>query len=192
MLWPIVLPFQITACILLVVILLATLAAPFLKWRRLSTFFGVTLLSTLAFVPSCNTIMKVLDAERFGVFDYKTFGEVRDFRVERYLPPAARDITVDKYAQGFRARFTISQTELDDYMDEVWRLYGDRSVVKRGEMSAMALVDEKSHDSVYGDLGWLYLDDATEIYGPTAGNGAGFSIWYSPSKQMAYQRGGYW
>lgn len=192
MLWPFILPFQITACALLVVIVLATLAAPFLKWQRLPTFFGMTFLSALVFVPSCTAIMNVVDANRFGVFDYKTFGEVRDFRVERYLPPAARDITVDKYPQGFRARFTITPTELDNYMDEVWRTYGDLSVTKRGTISAMAVVDENSHDRVYGDLGWPYLDDATEVYGPTAANGAGFSIWYSPSKQIAYQRGGYW
>ena len=192
MLWPIVLPFKITACVLLAVVFLATLAAPLARWRRVPTFVGVMVLSFLAFVPSCTGIMNILDAKRFGVFDYQTFNEVGDFRVERYLPRVARDITVDKYAQGFRARFTISQTQLDAYMDEVWSTYGDQSVVKRGEMSAMELVDKKSHDLYYGDLGWPHLDDATEVYGPTAGNGAGLSVWYSPSKRIAYQRGSYW
>jgi hypothetical protein len=192
MLWPIVLPFQITSCVLLTLIVIATLAAPLAKWKRLPTFFGVLLLSLVAFIPSCAGIMNIVDAKRFGVFNYRTFQEVNDFRVERYLPPAARDITVDKYAQGFRARFTIKQSELDAYLDEVWSLHGERSVVKRGEMSAMKLVDKESHELRFGDLGWAYLDDATEIYGPTAGNGAGFSVWYSPSQGIAYQRGGYW
>ena len=192
MLWPIVLPFQITSCVLLTLIVIATLAAPLAKWKRLPTFFGVLLLSLVAFIPSCAGIMNIVDAKRFGVFNYRTFQEVNDFRVERYLPPAARDLTVDKYAQGFRARFTIKQSELDAYLDEVWSLHGDRSVVKRGEMSAMKLVDKESHELRFGDLGWAYLDDATEIYGPTAGNGAGFSVWYSPSQGIAYQRGGYW
>ncbi len=173
-------------------VLLATLAAHLAKWRRLPTFFGTMVISLLAFVPSCTGIMNILDAKRFGVFNYQTFKEVDDFRVERYLPPAARDITIDKYAQGFRARFTISQSELDAYLDEVWSLYGNLSVVKRGEMSAMTLVDKQSHELYFGDLGWPHLDDATEVYGPTAGNGAGFSVWYSPSKRIAYQRGGYW
>lgn len=192
MLWPIVLPLQITACVLLTLVVLATLAAPFVKWKRLPTFIGLSVLSLLAFIPTCNGITSIVDARRFGVFDYQTFNEVDDFRVERYLPPAARDITVDKRAQGFRARFTISQTELDTYMNEVWSLYGSRSVVKRGEMSAMALVDKESHERNFGDLGWSYLDDATEFYGPTAENGAGFSIWYSPTRRIAYQRAGYW
>jgi hypothetical protein len=192
MLWPIVLPFQITSLVLLALIVLATLAAPLLKWRRLPTFVGVLVFSLIAFIPSCVGIMNVVDSRRFGVYNYQTFNEVKDFRVERYLPSAARDITVDKYAQGFRARFTITQAELDAYMDEVWNSYGKWSVVKRGEMSAMALIDRQSHELRFGDLGWDYLDDATEIYGPTAGNGAGFSIWYSPSKRVAYERGGYW
>ncbi|WP_146410052.1 hypothetical protein [Allorhodopirellula heiligendammensis] len=136
--------------------------------------------------------MDVLDAKRFGVFEYQTFDEVDDFRVERYLPSVAQNITVNKYAQGFRARFSISQEQLDAYMDGVWSKYGDRSVAKRGEMSAMELVDEKSHELCYGDLRWPHLDDATEVYGPTASNGAGFSVWYSPSKRIAYQRASYW
>ncbi|TWU22966.1 hypothetical protein Pla52o_24990 [Novipirellula galeiformis] len=136
--------------------------------------------------------MEVLDTKRFGVFDYETFDEVDDFRVERYLPPDATNITVDKYAQGFRARFKISQTNLDAYLDQVWRSYGDQSVVERGEMSAMRVVDEESHDLYYGDLGWAHLGDATEVYGPMARNGAGFTVWFSPSKGIAYQRGSYW
>lgn len=192
MLWPIVLPFKITVCVLLALIVLATLAAPLVKWRRTQTLIGVTLLSLVAFIPSCAGIMQILDSSRFGVFNCAAFNDVKDFRVERYLPPAATNITIDKYPQGFRARFTISQSQLDAYLDEVWRSYGDQSVVERGEMSAMAIVDAKSHDLYYGDLGWPHLNDATEVYGPTAGNGAGFSVWFSPSEGIAYQRGSYW
>ena len=192
MFWPIVLPFKITACILLALTVLVTLAAPLMKLRRTPAFFGALLLSLLAFVPSCAAIMGIVDQKRFGVFDYATFNDVNDFRVERYLPPAASDITVDKYAQGFRARFSISQTELDAYLDSVWDSYGDQSVVERGEMSVMDIVDSESHELIYGDLGWPHLEDATELYGPTAGNGAGFSVWYSPTKGVAYQRGSYW
>lgn len=150
MLWPIVLPFAITACVLLTLVFVA----PVVKWRRVPTSIGMTLLSLIAFVPSCTGIMRILDADRFGVIEYASFDNVDDFRVERYLPPPATNITVDKYAQGFRARFTISQSQLDAYLDDVWRKYGDR--------------------------------------GPTAGNGAGFTIWFSPSEGVAYQRGSYW
>ncbi|MEM9368917.1 MAG: hypothetical protein AAGD07_23240 [Planctomycetota bacterium] len=192
MFWPVVLPFQVTLGVLCVLIAIATIAAPLLKWRRAPTLVVVSLLSLVAFVPSCAGVMAVLDANRFGVFEYETFHDVDDFRVERFLPPVARSITVDKYAQGFRPRFTISQSELDEYLESVWRSYVDQSVVQRGQVFTMDPVDEKSNQIHYGDLGWPHLEEATEDYGPVARNGAGFSIWYSPSKGIAYQRGSYW
>lgn len=192
MLWPVVLPFQITACVFVAVVVCATILAPIIKWKRLKTFLGVSIFSMLAFVPSCAGIMHVIDAQRFGVFEYATFGDVNDFRVERYLPPVARDITLDKYAQGFRARFTITQAELDAFLDQLWDKYGERSAVPRGGMWSMEIVDANAHELYYGDLDWSHLENATESFGPSAANGAGFSIWYSAAEQLAYQRAGYW
>jgi hypothetical protein len=192
MFWSIVLPFKITFWCIAGLITLATIAAPRIKCKRLPAFLGATLLGVLAFVPSCTAVMHVIDARRFGVFEYATFDDVDDFRVERYLPPTARAITLDKQAGGFRARFKITETELSSYLDELWENGGDRSVVKREEMSAMAVVDPKSHEHQFGDLGWPHLEDATEYHSPTAGNGAGCSIWFSPSEGIVYQRAGYW
>jgi hypothetical protein len=78
------------------------------------------------------------------------------------------------------------------YLDDLWTRYGNRSVVKRGDMSAMTLIDDERFEFRYGDLGWPPLENATEYYSPTAGNGAGFSVWFSPSDGIAYQRAGYW
>lgn len=192
MLWPIVLPFKITFWCIAALIALATIAAPRVKCKRLPTFLAATVLGVLAFVPSCTGVMHVIDARRFGVFDYETFDQVDDFRVERYLPPTARAITLDKQAGGFRARFHITEAELSSFLDELWENNGDRSVVKRGEMSSMAVVDLKSHEHDFGDLGWPHLENATEYFSPTAGNGAGCSMWFSPSEGVAYQRAGYW
>ena len=136
--------------------------------------------------------MAAMDAKRFGVFAYSTFAVVQDFRVERYLPPVATNITVDKYAQGFRAKFTITQAELDAFMDDLWDKHGDQSTVARGERPARDSIDADFHSHVYGDLGWDHLANATEVFSPTAGNGAGFSIWFSAEKNIAYQHAGYW
>ena len=103
MLWPIILPFQITACVFASVIIIATLAAPLAKLKRLPTFFAMMILGFVGFIPSCSEIMKIIDAKRFGVFSYASFKDVNDFRVERYLPSDAMQITLDKYPQGFRA-----------------------------------------------------------------------------------------
>ena len=192
MLWPFILPIKITFSCIAGLIAFATIAAPLVKWKRLQVFLGATLLGVLAFVPSCTAIMNAIDGRRFGIFEYATFDDVDDFRVERYLPPTAQAITLDKYAGGFRARFKITEAELSSHLNELWENYGERSMVQRGDMSAMALVDPKSHKLYFGDLGWPHLENATEYHSPTAGNGAGFSVWFSPSEGVVYQRAGYW
>ena len=150
------------------------------------------LLGVVGFIPSCTEIMKIIDAKRFGVFSYASFKDVSDFRVERYLPPDATQITLDKYPQGFRARFTISKEQLDSYLDELWDRYGAYSAVKRGKMFSMDRMDLESHSQRFGDLSWAHLKDATEYFSPTAANGAGFSVWYRPTEGIAYERAGYW
>ena len=103
MLWPIILPFQITVCFVAVLVGAATAVASIVRCRRLPTFLVASSLGILAFVPSCNAIMRVLDRQRFGVFEYASFSEINDHRVERYLPSSAEAIIVDRRAQGFRA-----------------------------------------------------------------------------------------
>ena len=192
MLWTLILPIQITACVIACAIACLTLAAPLVRLRRLPTFLVACLLGLVAFVPSCAGIMKIVDARRFGLFTYDTAADVRDFRVERYLPPTARNITLHKQAQGFRARYTISETELKSYLDDLWARYGHSSIVQRGESLDGEDVPEECHQGVYGDLGWPHLPDAVAFSGPSAANGAGFVVWYSRSRQVAYQLARYW
>lgn len=191
MLWPIVLPFLITVCIISGLIAVVTVLAPRGVWRRASVFCVASGLGVLGFVPACTCVMHVLDAKRFGVFTYATFDEVNDFRVERYLPPAAQGITLDKRAQGFRARYTINETELLSYLDELWDKYGEHSLEGRQERPTPSIV-RNSHGVWYEDLGWPSLDDAIEYRSPSARNGAGFFVWYSRKERIAYQRAGYW
>ncbi len=47
-------------------------------------------------IPSCVGIMAILDAQRFGTFQCNSGSEVNDFRVERYLPAKARNISLKK------------------------------------------------------------------------------------------------
>ncbi len=62
--------------------------------------------------------------------------------------------------------------------------YGKWSIVKRGEMSARRWSTENLMNFGLGDLGWEFLDDATEIYGPTAGNARAFGM-VRPSRRVA-------
>lgn len=192
MLWPIILPMKITFYTMLTLIILLTLAAPLARMRRVPVFLGGLLVALVAFVPSCAVLMKTMDARRFGTFDYKTFEEVQDIRVERYLPPVARDIALNKYAAGFKAKFTVSRAEIDAYMDDVWSRYGDRSVSKRSSISTIELMNPEFHAMHFGQLGWAFQNDMVQFEGPRASNGAGFTLWFSPSKNVAYQMAGYW
>jgi len=192
MLWPLILPFKITAAVLVAVIAILSLAAPRFKWRRGPVFFYSCLVGIVGFVPSCGAIMSVIDSQRFGTFEHATFAEVNDFRVERYLPPAAREITLRKHGTGFRAKFSIAQSDLDTYLNTMWNKYAIHSTTRRGEMESDRPLSADSHDDMFGDLGWEHLPDAIEYCGPQGQNGAGFTIWFSPSAEIAYERAGYW
>jgi hypothetical protein len=70
MLWPFVLPFQITISLLVALVALLTALAPIVKWKR-GKMFGISLaFGCLAFIPSCMGIMAIIDSQRFGTFQY--------------------------------------------------------------------------------------------------------------------------
>lgn len=192
MLWSILLPLKVTFCFLVGVVTILTVLAPIAKLKRVPTFWFATIFSAVAFIPSCTLIMNAIDRQRFGVFEYATFDDVDDFRVERYLPATATDITIDKNAQGFRARYLIGEAELFSYLGELWRRHGDRSVVRGDEVSEISNVASEYFDLHFGDLGWPHLLNATEYSSPVAENGAGFFIFYNASEGVAYERAGYW
>ena len=187
-----VLPFKITCGCLIAIVMIATWHAPSLKWKRPKTFFIAVGLAGLMFIPSCVGIMAIVDSQRFGVFEYGTSADVKDFRIERYLPPAAASITVHKHSAGFRARFTITEPELLKYMDETWAQYGHVAVNKREEAVALDDFLLESLAQRFEDLGWAPLTDAVKYEGPRAPNGDGFTIWRSADKDIAYLSSGYW
>ena len=191
MLWPVILPIQLTAVLLIASTISVTVFAAATGRSPKRTFAYAVGLSSLAFVPSCIAIGVAVDYRRFGIFKHDDFDAVNDFRVERYLPPSATNIVLDKYSSGYRAKFAIDAESLDRFIDEHWDRYGDQSVVRRGELSPSDPTDPQVHQIEFGDLGWPILPDGTERFGPMAPNGAGFSIWYSPSLGIAYQRGSY-
>ena len=94
MLWSIILPLQITACFWLLFIGIVW----FLTRRRRQRWPYMALAvcaSALMFIPSLVGIARAVDHFRFGVFHYHDFTAINDWRVERYLPPAATDITIE-------------------------------------------------------------------------------------------------
>ena len=189
MFWPFILPIQLTTCIFVTIITIATIAAPYLHRRREQTFMTMFILGMFTYIPSCGLIMDVVDARRFGVFHYASFDNVNDPRVERYLPQAASDITLEKSYSGFRARYRIAKPELDTYLTDFSSSNGKHSHVQDEEISKETPVDLASHNQRYGDLGWPYLNDLVDYSGKTRGN---MTVWHSTEAEIAYQEAGYW
>lgn len=192
MLWPIVLPFLITLGFLATIVVLLTMIAPFFHWNRGPTLAISVVLACVAFIPSCTGIMRFVDTQRFGLFEYKTYADVGDFRVERFLPPEARDITLQKRPNGHRAKYTISEADLTEYVDGLWNRYGKQSAVPRAELHEGAHVTAEAFEQEFGDLGWPPLEDAVTFHSPVEDDRGGAEYYYDRKTGTAYHRAGYW
>ncbi len=93
---------------------------------------------------------------------------------------------------GYRARFTITQAELDQWLDGVWTQFSQDSIVRRRDDNLKQKVGREFTGTIFEGLDWKIPDDLIEYEGPVAANGAGFTIWYDAQTQAAFQRAGYW
>lgn len=192
MLWPIVLPFQITLCALTAFVALSTALAPLAKMKRGTAFFATTAMSIIVFIPCCSGSMSLIDARRFGIFHYAAFDDVNDFRVERFLPPTAQNITLEKSAMGHRARYAIKQRDLQNYVDRLWREYGQLSAVPRGQVADGTLAKYESFEHHFTDLDWPPMTRALTFQSPIEADGGGATYYFDQASSVAYHRAGYW
>lgn len=193
MFWPLVLPIKITFWSVVVIVAIATALAPQFKWNRLRAFFVSTILALVAFVPSCTGIMYLVDEVRFGYFEYPTFEDVQDFRAERYLPTAAKDIKMHKHANGYRVRYSISAADFHGYLDGLWKQYGQYSAVKRDEISGEgSSVSQEELARAFSGLDWKCPTSAVKYHSPSEADGGGAVYYYDASAGVVFQRTGYW
>lgn len=186
-----ILPAEIAFWVLTAIVLLVTVFAPVMKWKRVKAFGIVSLLAVLAFIPSCMGIMATVDSQRFGVFRYDSYSEVDDFRIERYLPTQARDITLDKYFTGHRAKYSISQSELTDYLDGLWDRDGQYSAFARDDLNDGVTVSSDDFEYFFADLGWRPFE-AIEYHSPVQSDGGGAFYYFDPSTGTTYHCAAYW
>ncbi|MEZ6035725.1 MAG: hypothetical protein R3C17_21720 [Planctomycetaceae bacterium] len=195
MLWPLVLPIQITSCILaavIAVIAVVTVISPIRKWGRPKTFAVLTIISFVSFIPSCVGVTSIVDAYRFGTFQYASFTELQDFRVERFVPKKARNITVNKYAMGHKAKYTISESELKSYLDQLWDAHGKQSAIPRKDLENDAVVAPEDIKADFSGLDWPVLENAVEYHSPVEADGGGATYYFSRESSIVYHRAGYW
>ncbi len=173
--------------------LTAALLAPSFKWKRSKTLGISLLLALIAFIPSCTGIMFVVDNFRFGKFYCQHYSEVNDFRIERFLPNTATNITLHKQANGHHARYEISKSEFHAFIDGLWKQYGAYSTAKRDELYGEGkLATQEDFELDFQPLDWKPLANALRYHSPIEADGGGATYYYDDGAGIAYHRAGYW
>ncbi len=191
MLWPLVLPFQITFWLLVAFVAVSTIFAP-KKWAR-SNVFGISLvLGCVAFIPSCMGIMSIVDSQRFGIFQYHSAADVNDFHVEHYLPQKAQNITLMTYVSGHRAKYSISKADLLSFLDAIWDKYGQYSDVPRNKLPDGEAISADIIEVMFPDLKWPALKNPTVYRSPVGSRGSGATYYFDATTNTVYHIASYW
>ncbi len=181
MLAPLVLPFQLTIALLVVVWLVANLS-----YRKQGFAAKSFLLALVAFVPVLIGVQLLVDHVRYGKFEYATASELAaDGYVE--LPPDATDIVVYRSGGGHQARFSVDPASLQDWID--------RMQAKRRDLNNPAVIasntPELFHHRFEG-TSWSYEPGMQTSHVTRNDRGGGFTVWYVPGSDVAFLAGGYW
>lgn len=185
---PIVLPFQITLVILVVV-----LVSIGVFLRRKSAKAIALIFSFILFIPSCAGVAFVVDAFRYGQFNYTSATDFRDPYVE--IPKNAKSITLHKYSSGHEMRFTCEPEELASWMEAVdkhRKNFIDYEPFELDEGLASNEDRNRFFESHFGRHGWKMPDDVVCYKGWRSGRGSGFDVWYSPTTKTGFVNAGYW
>lgn len=192
MLWPLILPMKISFVVMVAIIVATTIFAPYAKWKRTRALGTVLTLVPLLFVASCCGIMGILDMQRFGTFEYATYSEVDDFRIERYLPTSATNITLNKYAAGHQAQYTISETDLRRFLDALWDFYDGRSKFSREQLQDGKIIAPDIYADRFSELNWPPTGTMIELHSPVQADGGGATYYLHVESETAYHAAAYW
>ena len=193
---PLVVPFQITAGVFAV---LWCVGAALLRTPKRIAW--LTLASLILFIPSCVGVMAVVDAQRYGRFDYATATEIPD---DGYieLPATAANIVLYHNGDGHWAKFTIDTPSLRSWIDERRSLRPDLNNshdahewtpndVRAQRPDALQL-NQQVFDNRFPDTGWTYDPLMLEINVSRSDRGGGYTLWHLPSTGDTYISAGYW
>jgi hypothetical protein len=168
-----------------------TLLAPRFRQRRAIVLLLATLLAGLLVVPTTFGVSSIIDRYRFGHFEHETFSDVQDFRIERWLPPKATDISLFKFSNGngYIAKYKLSEVELNEYLNELWDKFGDESATARKEGAVDAHPFWKRK---FVEVNWDLPEDLLGDESPTELDGGGATYFLDRSSSTVFQTSCYW
>jgi 4-amino-4-deoxy-L-arabinose transferase-like glycosyltransferase len=195
--WEYELPMEITLGLLAAFIVLATLLVPLLKWKwmgqwkRIWTFVFSVLLAIVIALPAFRGVLAIANSVRFGTFHYDKHADIRDPRVDWYVPAGATDIAFDKQVDEHHARFSISESELRAFLDGLWARYAQRKKMSSEELAEHRARRDSEDDSNNGfaKLGWTLPEHPLVVAGP---GGDGSRYYFDPATGTAYHYAWYY
>lgn len=193
MIWPHILPIQITCGLLsLSVIAFTALASP-RKWKRREAFFLYSGIAILAFIPSCTCVQMAVDAVRFGDFSYASYDDIPDFRSQRFLPSNATEIRMRKHSNGYLACYKLPIRDFEAYIDDLWNTFVKHSAHQRSDFQDEGNpLNPESFKDTFGCLGWDCPTNAIVYDSPSEGDGGGATYYVDAANGVVFQRTGFW
>ena len=202
MFWPATQPMDATIALFTTFAIIAICVIPVFsvlfrcRWWKLALFS--MLMAFLMLPPSCTALWKEIDKARFGRFDYHRFEDVKDFRIERYLPPKATKISLYKHfdGNGYVARYEISEEDLLEYVDDLWEQYGEYSAIPREDLgegtriTSEPMIDRDVMLTLVNELPFETVK--RRCSSPYEGDGGGARYYFIPETGLVLQFSGYW
>ncbi len=185
---PLILPFKITCCVILVLML--GLALPL---RRLTKYWiAATLgIGLVLWLPVFVSVWTLADSIRYGEFHYNHARQIDDRYVD--LPSDATEIILHRFGHGHELKFKTSRESLEAWMGDVTNKIREYSDAHPFELELPRKESPSfDFDSRFERHGWRYPPDALFYRGWRSRRGAGLDVWYSESEQTGYVSAGYW
>jgi hypothetical protein len=105
------------------------------------------------------------------------------------IPPTATDITLQRDLLDHWATYTVSEEDLNAFLDERFRTRGIGGDLDSYRERGPA--DRERFMTKYADLGWVWTEEMVQ-YHYTTDNGAGSSYYHDPTTGLTYQDSAYW
>ncbi|MGC6426060.1 MAG: hypothetical protein ACON5H_03570 [Akkermansiaceae bacterium] len=108
-------------------------------------------------------------------------------RGRNLIPPTATDITLRRDLLDHYAIYTISEKDLNAFLDKRFARFGE-AIASSSERSP---ADPEQFGRAIGPLGFIVTKD-TVVYHDTASNGGGHSYYHDSATGQTYQVSAYW